>query len=226
MLVLLALALAAQPAPDQLAQAQALARRSIAEYDLGKFDDSLRDAQAAYLLDPIPGLLFDVGQAQRALHHWEQASYSYRAYLRAKPDAKNRSEVEKLIAEMDAHEKADAAARATEAARPLPPTVPQSPLVVVEAPPAAIAVAPAPKSHAAGIVLAGLAGLGIVGAAVGAFEVGRYNQQVAQFNGNTSPQAYKGGAGAAQTAASAETVLEAVGILLAIGGGVAAAVTW
>ncbi len=242
-LLALALALAPKPSPAQLAEAQTLARRAIAEYDLGRFDDSLRDAQQAYLLDPIPGLLFDVAQAQRALHHWEQAAYSYRAYLRAKPAAKNRAEVEQLITQMDASQRQEIAMRAKEAVPPAP-AAPQAPLVLIAPPPAAAPrtqaplattaapmaatsiAAPAPHSHTAGIVLASLAGVGALTGLAGALGVAGYDGRVAQFNQNTSPQLFKGGAANAQRSANIDTAVELLGIVVALGCGAAAALTW
>ena len=91
-LVLLA-AMAASPSSGAAATAKAerLTKRAITEYDGGDFDQALADAKQAYAIKPAPGLLYNLGQIQRALHHWEEAAFSYRAYLRELPDAPNRS---------------------------------------------------------------------------------------------------------------------------------------
>ncbi|MHB8418063.1 MAG: hypothetical protein ACYDCL_08300 [Myxococcales bacterium] len=89
--------------------ARDLAKRSMVEYDAGDFDKALADAQQAYELTPLPGLLFNLGQCHRALHHWERAEFFYRGYLRKKPDAKNRAEVEALIAQMQGKQREAAA---------------------------------------------------------------------------------------------------------------------
>ena len=101
--VLLALALTARPAappphpPDEVRQ---LVRRSIFEYDTGKYAKALADIERAYELDPLPALLFNVGQCLRALGRHREAAISFRSYLRDSPRAKNRAEVEALVAEM------------------------------------------------------------------------------------------------------------------------------
>ncbi len=71
------------------------------EYNEGEFGYALIDAKAAYSLRPVPALLYDLGQIHRALHHWEEAAFSFRAYLRQLPDAPNRATVEDLISLME-----------------------------------------------------------------------------------------------------------------------------
>ncbi len=134
-LLLLATLLSAAPH----AEAQALAKRSIIEYNAGDFEKALADAQRAYELDPVAGLLYNLGQCHRALHHWERAEFFYRGYLREKPKAKNRAEVTTLIAEM----------RRKEALEEARATAPPSPAIVVPAPPAAPMATQAPPPPAA-----------------------------------------------------------------------------
>lgn len=89
------------PAPNpNHAQAVALARQSITDFNVGDFGAALAEATQAYKLEPNPGLLYNLAQAHRALKHWERAEFFYRGYLRGKPNAPNRAQVEKLIAEM------------------------------------------------------------------------------------------------------------------------------
>ncbi len=98
--LLLLAALAASPS-SVAAKAEALTRRAIVEYNGREFDQALADAKEAYALRPAIGLLFNLGQIHRALHHWEEAAFSYKAYLRERPDAVNRSIVLSLIKEME-----------------------------------------------------------------------------------------------------------------------------
>ncbi len=98
LVIILAAALAVSPAAAR--EARGLVERSLREYDVGEIAKALQDARAAYLLDPLPALLFNLGQCHRALGEWEEAERLYRAYLRHVPGAKNRPLVEKLIAEM------------------------------------------------------------------------------------------------------------------------------
>jgi hypothetical protein len=137
----------------------------MSEYNVGRFDVALDDATNAYLLDPRPGLLYNIGQCQRALHNWERAEFFYRGYLRDKPDATNRKAVEDLIADMQAKQKEEAAAKTAEAsAKPAPVETP----ILVEAP-AASTTAPAapPPRHGHGLAI----GLGSAAVALLAFTV-------------------------------------------------------
>lgn len=134
-----ALALASPSAADA---ARALAQRSIVEYDAGDFDKALQDAQQAYELNPIPGILFNLGQCHRALRHWDKAEFFYRGYLRKKADARNRAEVIALIAEMQAKAKEQLAPPAVVAPAP-------SPILVEAPPPPAPTLSPAPAEAVA-----------------------------------------------------------------------------
>jgi tetratricopeptide (TPR) repeat protein len=133
---LLLLALLGATPPADTAKAEALTRRCIVEYNGGEFDDALRDAKKAYALQPAPLLLYNLGQIHRALHHWEEAAFSYRAYLREQPNAPNRATVEAHLAEV-LKKQSDALAAQKP---PLPPAPwPQAP------PAPAAAAVPAPK---------------------------------------------------------------------------------
>jgi tetratricopeptide (TPR) repeat protein len=161
-----ALALASPKASEE---ARALAQRSIVEYDAGDFDKALADAQQAYELDPIPGILFNLGQCHRALRHWDRAEFFYRGYLRKKPDAKNRQEVIALIAEMQAKEKEQAAPPPSAAPAPGPILVEAAPPPVAmptgsSAPTAAITETPS-RPVPVGAWVTG--GLGVAAIAVG-----------------------------------------------------------
>ncbi len=145
--LVVALALAS---PSAAEEGRALAQRSIVEYDAGDFDKALADAQKAYELDPVAGILFNLGQCHRALRHWEQALFFYRGYLRKKPDARNRDAVVALITQMEAKVKEQGAAPAPVAPTPSPilveappaPTSPPAPAPVAASPP----LSPAPAA--------------------------------------------------------------------------------
>ncbi len=144
-----------QVSADAARVAQMLAHRSALEYDLGHAEDALRDIEHAYLLDPLPGLLFNLGQCHRKLKHWEQAREAYQSYLRYRPNAPNRDRVEGLIEEMK-REEAVAAVPELGAGRPLPvPREPEAPAPSVPAlhgeprsllPAEAVPVSPAPAA--------------------------------------------------------------------------------
>lgn len=113
----------AQPAPappaggdsaqrdDAKAKAKALYDKGLGHYNLGEFDAAIAAFKEAYALSSAPGLLFNIAQSFRLKKDYEQATYFYTTYLRLKPDAPNRddvqarlSEMEKLIAEQKAQE--------------------------------------------------------------------------------------------------------------------------
>jgi tetratricopeptide (TPR) repeat protein len=143
----LALALAtpqAEVSPAAAQEAKELAHRSQLEYDVGSAEDALRDVKRAYLLDPLPGLLFNLGQCQRKLKHWEDAEIAFRNYLRYRPDAQNRETVLALIDEMQ-----------RERLKAAPPPLPVPARTVAASPPASpaklpaqAAPTPAPVAHA------------------------------------------------------------------------------
>ncbi|MHB8419354.1 MAG: tetratricopeptide repeat protein [Myxococcales bacterium] len=207
-------------------QAEFLARRSITEYNAGKFEASLEDATNAYLADPKAGLLYNIGQCHRALHDWERAEFFYRRYLAEKPGAPNRAGVEKLIAEMQAKQKEEAAAKAA------PPPV--APVIVATAPPvpaaqaapapAAAVTAPAEPPHkkhglAIGLGVTGVVMLGLMTASI----VG-----VVNYNGEYGSGAAKGtqfDPGAYRTAGVLE-IAEFVTGALGIAGVTSAVLTW
>jgi tetratricopeptide (TPR) repeat protein len=70
-------------------------------YDVGKYGDAINEYEQAYLLIEDPALLFNIGQAYRLWDRPEDALRSYRNYLRRRPDASNRADVEKKIADLE-----------------------------------------------------------------------------------------------------------------------------
>jgi len=196
----LAVALAAAssaPTPAQKDEARELSRRSIVEYNAGEFDKALVDITRAYELDPRPGLLYNLAQCHRALEHWKQAKFFFEGYLRGMPQAANRKQVVKLIAEaqekIDEQERKEAAVR--EALTAPAPTQTPVPIIISpsapEAPVPAVVVfgeEPAVKPQGRGAKVAGwtLVGLGLA-AGVGGGVWGGY--LLANQPGTTTPPA-------------------------------------
>ena len=129
--------------PSAHAEAERLAKQSITDYNVGDFKAALEEATRAYKLDPIPAILYNLGQVHRALHNWERAEFFYRGYLRGQPAAPNRAAVEKLIEEMEAKQAATAQpvsppTTITVTPRPVAPVPPpptQVPVVIENGPP-------------------------------------------------------------------------------------------
>jgi tetratricopeptide (TPR) repeat protein len=98
------LALPSAQAADLAPKAEAKARFTAGEshYNLNEFSDALREFKEAYRLYPDPVFLYNLGQCERQLNHYEEAGRFYRSFLRKMPKAPNRAEVERKIDEMEA----------------------------------------------------------------------------------------------------------------------------
>jgi tetratricopeptide (TPR) repeat protein len=106
---------------DAKLDAKAHYDQGLTHYNLGEFDKAIVEFKAAYAISNATGLLFNIAQAYRLLKQFEQASYFYKTFLRLKPEAPNRADVEQRIEEMD---KAIAEQKAIQDAKPreaLPP---------------------------------------------------------------------------------------------------------
>ena len=82
---------------------KALARseyeKGLSAYNLGNFDVAIAAFSKAYEISQAPGLLFNIAQSHRLKKDYERAIYFYQTYLRLKPDAANRADVEERIKE-------------------------------------------------------------------------------------------------------------------------------
>ena len=121
-------------------RAKVLFEEGMKRYNLGRFQEALAAFEQAYLVRPDPVFLFNLGQCHRQLGSWKEAAYAYRRFLGLRPDAPNRQEVEKLIAD------AEGEIARTKAARP--PTGPIAPADSPPPPPTEIAPPPAPAASA------------------------------------------------------------------------------
>lgn len=95
---------APQPAADadaKKAEAKALYEKGLGHYNLGEWDLAIDAFRKAYAISSAPGLLFNIGQSFRLKKDYEQALYFYGTYLRLKPDAANRGDVEARMKEME-----------------------------------------------------------------------------------------------------------------------------
>lgn len=108
----------ADPAKDK---ARPHVQAADTSYKLGKFADALAEYNAAYELYPAPAILFNIAQCNRNLKNYEAAIFSFEAYLRANPKAKNARLVLDLIKEsraaLEVQKREAAKAAIAEAAR-------------------------------------------------------------------------------------------------------------
>ena len=95
---------------DDAVAAKAHYATGVRHFDLSEFDEALADFKVAYRNKPDPVFLYNIGQCHRKLGHTEEAINFYQAYLRRAPDAKNREEVERRIAELQSLRGAESAA--------------------------------------------------------------------------------------------------------------------
>jgi tetratricopeptide (TPR) repeat protein len=86
---------------ENKAQAKDLYERATRFYDVGKYAEAIHDYEQAYLLVEDPALLFNIGQAYRLWDRPDEAIRSYKNYLRKRPDASNRADVERKIADLE-----------------------------------------------------------------------------------------------------------------------------
>src|SRR4051812_33500347 len=78
--------LAASPAdepqqPEAQRPARVLFERAEVKFSVGKFAEAALDYQQAYESEPLPGLLFNIGQCYRNMGEYERAAFMYRRYV-------------------------------------------------------------------------------------------------------------------------------------------------
>ncbi len=89
-----------QPASNRKKALELFDRGKI-QYDLGRWQQAVELWMQAYETFDAPEFLFNIGQAFRHKGDCEQGLFFYRRYLASKPNAKNRDEVEKFIADLE-----------------------------------------------------------------------------------------------------------------------------
>jgi tetratricopeptide (TPR) repeat protein len=93
-------AMAAPPSGDKSAAREHF-NAGMAHFNLQEYKQAIPEFEAAYRLVPDPVFLYNLAQAHRLSDNPERALYFYRAYLRANPDAPNRSDVEGRITQLE-----------------------------------------------------------------------------------------------------------------------------
>ncbi|MCU1277006.1 MAG: ligand-gated channel protein [bacterium] len=117
----LVLALSSSAAADDRTTARDHFLKGTKYFDLGHFDEAIKEYEAAYEIKDEPVLLYNIAQAHRLAGHSKEAVHFYRSYLRRVPKATNRDEVETKIAEISK------LIEQQEKTRTLPPDLPMSP---------------------------------------------------------------------------------------------------
>jgi tetratricopeptide (TPR) repeat protein len=91
----------AQSEAEKKQQAREHYEKATRLYDVGKYGEAIKAYEEAYLLVEDAALLFNIGQAYRLWDRPEEAIRAYKNYLRRRPEATNRSDVEKKIADLE-----------------------------------------------------------------------------------------------------------------------------
>jgi tetratricopeptide (TPR) repeat protein len=106
--------------------------QAISHYNLDELEPALAEFREAYRFKPDPSLLFNIAQCHRKLGQREAAIDFYRKYVRASPDANNRAEAERWIAELKTggDESAGAASANGASTAGAPATAPAAPAAV------------------------------------------------------------------------------------------------
>src|SRR6185312_11897819 len=88
-------------------------------YKAGKYDVAIKELKKAYLLKRLPALLLNIGATYRKMGDYDLALHFYQKYLEeAPPEAKDRAEVEKTIADINAEKAGGGAKQDEQAAKP------------------------------------------------------------------------------------------------------------
>jgi tetratricopeptide (TPR) repeat protein len=71
--------------------------RGTSFYDLGRYDDAIKEFEAAYQLKNDPAFLYNLAQSYRQAGKHDQAVHFYKTYLRYVPKAPNKADIEEKI---------------------------------------------------------------------------------------------------------------------------------
>jgi tetratricopeptide (TPR) repeat protein len=86
-------------------------------HELGNYLQAVEEFKLAYLAEPIPLFLFNIGQAYRRAGRTDEALEFYQRFLELSPRAPERAEVSRIIAALEAQRQSSS----------MPPTKPTAP---------------------------------------------------------------------------------------------------
>lgn len=137
---------AAELTPQQKAEMKSLYERATRAYDVGKYAEAIEEYQKAYEIGGDPPMLYNIAQSYRLNDQPGEAVRFYRRYLQRAPQARNREDVERKIADLERsiEERRKAQAAVTPPPAPaVPPPISVNPSSgAIVGPPAPIAVPP------------------------------------------------------------------------------------
>lgn len=109
--------------PKDLEQARVLYDEGLRHFNVAEYDDAITAFKSSYLHSGDASLLFNVGQAYRLKGDCDQAMRFYKNFLREKPDATNKEEVETAMHKCESTQPPAPAAAVPEVVQAPPPTV-------------------------------------------------------------------------------------------------------
>jgi tetratricopeptide (TPR) repeat protein len=118
--------------------------RGTSYYDLGKYQEAIREFEAAYEAKNDPAFLYNLAQSHRLAGNPEQALHFYRTYLKRAPNIPNHVEIDERIKKLEKLIEQKAATQNTPPNQTIPPASAPPP-----AAPAPVATEPAPPAGAA-----------------------------------------------------------------------------
>jgi tetratricopeptide (TPR) repeat protein len=157
-------------------------QRATRAYDLQKYQEAIDEYQKAYEISGDPPMLYNIAQAYRLADQPTEAARYYRRFLQRMPNARNREDVERKIAEQE--KLAEQRKKVEPVTPPPPPPTKPPPIVEVKPPPPPVTPPPVtpppppPESHAARAVVGwSLLGAGLIADGVAVYEGYRAKQK-------------------------------------------------
>jgi tetratricopeptide (TPR) repeat protein len=77
---------AAAATDEKTERARIHLKAGIAYYDEARYDDAVREMEAAYQLKPLPDLQYNLAQCYERLGRWDDAARAYEVYLQSAPE--------------------------------------------------------------------------------------------------------------------------------------------
>src|SRR3569623_2597863 len=214
----------AQLTADQKQEMRQHYEKATRAYDIEKYGEAVDEYQKAYEIGGDPAMLYNIAQAYRLNKQAPDALHFYRRYLQRAPNARNREDVERKIADLEqsieAKRKADEAAAAAARLRAPPPVTP-APRPAVLAAPRMVTVPSRPVESGNGMRVAGIGVTSVGAAALIASGITGY---LASKKGDDLTNASKTGGTFNPSVESSGKTLNTVAIATVIGGGVMAVV--
>jgi tetratricopeptide (TPR) repeat protein len=178
---------AAQLTQQQKDEVKLHYQRATRAYDLQKYQEAIEEYQKAYEISGDPPMLYNIGQAYRLSDQPAEAVRYYRRFLQRMPNARNREDVERKIADQEKliEDRRKAAAAVSPPPPPPPPKSP--PIVEIKPPPLPPpqpqpqpqppVVPPEPPSHARAVVGWSLIAAGVIADGVAIYQGYRAKQK-------------------------------------------------